>query len=307
MASPPLAVPYEPRARDFTQARPGAFLRAHFRRKAHVRKQKGRVASGEAVTAGDSPPPSLGPMVQVAPTSSIGRAFAHRNRMRARARGEDHGEDGARKAANARPLLPARELRAKVLRAIETNNRRMLNAALRRSVPAKVLSAASHNNTGEPYLVIAARTESTTAGTVSMLIQHGADPDAPDVYDGITPLHMAVMRNRPRIAQVLIEAGCDVNAEDCRGRTPLMLAAFKRSTELQIMLMNAGANRDTADVRGANSKSWSMRGFPQATADPFLDEDDGKLFDHAAHGRRPLSPKVARKSTIRRRRRRQRR
>jgi ankyrin repeat protein len=57
-----------------------------------------------------------------------------------------------------------------------------------------------------------------------LLIQHGADVNAPDV-DKSTPLHLASKGGHVEFAQVLIEYGADVNAEGNYKWTPLHLAS----------------------------------------------------------------------------------
>ena len=56
---------------------------------------------------------------------------------------------------------------------------------------------------------------------IAVLVQAGADPNAPDLNGG-TPLHEAAGSNsNPGIIAALLEAGADLDAPDSRGNTPL--------------------------------------------------------------------------------------
>jgi ankyrin repeat protein len=60
-----------------------------------------------------------------------------------------------------------------------------------------------------------------------------------------TPLHHAAAKNRPKIAQLLIELGADPNTTDASGATPLTTAAQENADEgLVAMLVAAGAKLD---------------------------------------------------------------
>ncbi len=47
---------------------------------------------------------------------------------------------------------------------------------------------------------------------------------------GTTPLHAAAHANQAVIAQLLIDAGADVNAKDMNGKTPLHHTTFHKAT-----------------------------------------------------------------------------
>jgi catechol 2,3-dioxygenase-like lactoylglutathione lyase family enzyme len=57
-----------------------------------------------------------------------------------------------------------------------------------------------------------------------------------------TPLHLAVLKNRPQMVKLLLELGADASAEDSRGYTPLGLATAKTNPAIAATLIAAGAD-----------------------------------------------------------------
>ena len=107
-----------------------------------------------------------------------------------------------------------------------------------------------------------------------LFIDKGTDLNAKN-NDGKTPLDLAVTRNRPAVAKLLIEkgtavfnihtaafagnlekvqsfieAGTDVNAQDETGMTPLLRAVSSEQAEVAKFLVDAGADVNGADKRG---------------------------------------------------------
>ena len=84
---------------------------------------------------------------------------------------------------------------------------------------------------------------------MELLIDAGADVNAQGgspyyAGDGVTgtPLHVAVTRNRPALAESLVEHGADVDALDSAGYTSLERAAGNR--EMMTLLLSHGAEHD---------------------------------------------------------------
>jgi ankyrin repeat protein len=69
------------------------------------------------------------------------------------------------------------------------------------------------------------------------------DPTSRDA-EGDTPLHVILWRNDERGAELLIEAGADVNAIGDMGETPLHVAVRQKNGRLVSALLNAGAKSD---------------------------------------------------------------
>jgi uncharacterized glyoxalase superfamily protein PhnB len=57
-----------------------------------------------------------------------------------------------------------------------------------------------------------------------------------------TPLHLAVLKNRPQMVKLLLELGADASAKDSRGYTPLSLATPKTIEAIVATLIAAGAD-----------------------------------------------------------------
>ena len=50
---------------------------------------------------------------------------------------------------------------------------------------------------------------------------------SPSAAPDLTPLHMAIYKQHPEVARLLIEKGADVNKKDHFGLTPFMLSALR--------------------------------------------------------------------------------
>ncbi|TVP76478.1 MAG: hypothetical protein EA353_12025 [Puniceicoccaceae bacterium] len=71
-------------------------------------------------------------------------------------------------------------------------------------------------------------------------------------HPNLTPLHQAILRQRPEIAALLIEAGADTNQVDQNDRTPLHLAVDRNLAEIARILIERGA-----DLSALDSKGWT--------------------------------------------------
>ncbi len=103
---------------------------------------------------------------------------------------------------------------------------------------------------------------------VRMLLDHGADPKAHEInWIGGTPLHWASERN-PRIVQLLIDAGAEVDARVVRpgsshfGGTPLHWCARQRDdcAEAIEVLLRSGARADLIDAVGKTALEYAVEG-----------------------------------------------
>jgi ankyrin repeat protein len=74
--------------------------------------------------------------------------------------------------------------------------------------------------------------------------------------DHRTPLHFAVLKDRPEMVRLLLEAGADPSVRDDRDRTPLGCATSRTGREVTTLLVAAGA--DPAE-KAAN---WFDRAIP---------------------------------------------
>lgn len=101
-----------------------------------------------------------------------------------------------------------------------------------------------------------------------LLVAHGADLEARDENDR-TPLWHAAFEKGQRsldVAKVLIEAGADVNAADQEGDTPLMKAAQDANVPMTKLLLDAGAKPNLQDEDGHTALVWAVRDYSSRTA-----------------------------------------
>lgn len=69
------------------------------------------------------------------------------------------------------------------------------------------------------------------------------------VYDGATPLGIAISKGDIEVVKKFIEYGVDVN-EKSNGMSPLMVAARYNKVEIIKILLTNGANLNTKDEKG---------------------------------------------------------
>ena len=67
---------------------------------------------------------------------------------------------------------------------------------------------------------------------------------------GYTPLHESVSNGRPKVLQLLLDHGADVNCRANGGYTPLHLAAFTGHTDCVRVLLENSANISETDDYG---------------------------------------------------------
>ena len=101
---------------------------------------------------------------------------------------------------------------------------------------------------GEPPLHTAAAFGSLE--TIRVLLEYGADVNFATPFGSRTPLMAACIHRNYRVAQLLIEAGAEVNALDSQGESPLDLARDSGDAKLVQLLINHGA-RYSQDVGSA--------------------------------------------------------
>ena len=86
-----------------------------------------------------------------------------------------------------------------------------------------------------------------------MLLDAGADMNGED-DDGVKPLHLAVFENNFQTVQLLLRAGADVDARTSRRATPLLVACAQigvTNKGMATFLMEQGANTGLQDETGA--------------------------------------------------------
>jgi len=90
------------------------------------------------------------------------------------------------------------------------------------------------------------------AGTdiIEKIIPFVEELDAKSIDLGLTPLHVAVLKNRIEVIILLLAAGANINALSERDETPLHLAAASGNTEIVKLLLEKGVITDTKDIYG---------------------------------------------------------
>lgn len=101
------------------------------------------------------------------------------------------------------------------------------------------------------------------------LLAQGADLAAQG-QEG-TPLHAAAAAGALEAAQLLLEAGAQVNARDAHGASPLQAAAGGGHLHLMRLLLNAGADQNAADDGGRSAASYALAYRQSAALELLLD------------------------------------
>ena len=91
--------------------------------------------------------------------------------------------------------------------------------------------------------------ENNYSEIIEFLINNGADINSCQSYLKETPLHRICARVKPKIdiAQLLLDRGAKVNAENISGKTPLFYCSFSYSVELLNLLLKYGADINHRD------------------------------------------------------------
>lgn len=102
-----------------------------------------------------------------------------------------------------------------------------------------------------------AATASNTA-VLEAFLDGGASVNAADQGRRYTPLHFAVQKARADIVRVLLAHGADPNAQDVFGNTPLMEAVTSRSggSEIVELLLEAGGDPQIENKHGVSPKHY---------------------------------------------------
>jgi ankyrin repeat protein len=124
--------------------------------------------------------------------------------------------------------------RPSLFRAIKADDPGLVRAALGHGIPV--------NRKRGAVAPIHVAVMSASAEVVQVLIDAGADPDAPGGKDDTPPLSFAASAKRPTIINCLILAGADIERRDCFGRTPLMYAAEAGAKDAAECLLKNGAD-----------------------------------------------------------------
>jgi ankyrin len=99
---------------------------------------------------------------------------------------------------------------------------------------------------------------------VLLLLKHGAAVNS-RTKKGHTPLHLAIRRNRFKLAEILLEHGADAHAEDNDGKTPLHILSERDIKDagdllnLVLLLLKHGAAVNSRSKKGYTPLHLAIR------------------------------------------------
>jgi ankyrin repeat protein len=93
---------------------------------------------------------------------------------------------------------------------------------------------------------------------VLLLLEAGADPNAPSDYDNsLTPLLFALEQRHEKMVPILLAHGADPNRPDTQNRTPYMIADAADESDSKKALLAAGADPRRREVKPLPPASFS--------------------------------------------------
>jgi len=108
---------------------------------------------------------------------------------------------------------------------------------------------------GVPVLCLAARTGNR--GAIRLLIEAGANLDAPAEDRGNSALMDAVAAGHIQIAADLLAAGANANIKSKDGQNALVIAVGKNDRETTRLLLQNGAEADSPDKLGLSARKYA--------------------------------------------------
>ena len=107
-----------------------------------------------------------------------------------------------------------------------------------------------------------------------LLVDNGADVNVAGDFDDDTPLHTAALSGYRNIAELLVESGANLDAQNRDQRTPLHLACYNEELDVPHFLIHRGS-----DVNARDTSDWT----PLHNASHFGYSDLAQLLiDHGA-------------------------
>jgi ankyrin repeat protein len=120
-----------------------------------------------------------------------------------------------------------------------------------------------------------------------LLLSHGANPDIADGGFRNTPLHWALIRSKPDVAAIVIDAGADVTLKGDGGNTPLHWAALSGYNDIVRKLVKRGAKVNVQNSIDETPILWALNEGHRGTADLLKSlgaHYDMRLHEAAKHG-----------------------
>jgi len=119
------------------------------------------------------------------------------------------------------------------------------------SCKSKGESAGASSGVKKPDIDIHTAVVSGNLEAVKQHLQAGTNINEQDPFGGSSPLISAAVFDKPQIAQVLIDAGADLNFQNKDGSTALHTAAFFCRPGIVKMLLDKGADKTIRNKYGA--------------------------------------------------------
>lgn len=119
----------------------------------------------------------------------------------------------------------------------------------------------------KPQLPKVAIHTAVITGNITALKQHivaGTNIDEKDPFGGSSPLISACVFGKTEMAQLLINAGADINFQNNDGSTPLHSAAFFCRSDIVKMLLSKSANKTIKNKYGQTAYELVSGSFASA-------------------------------------------
>lgn len=125
------------------------------------------------------------------------------------------------------------------------------------------------SKTNSPEIDIHSAVISNNVELIRQHIKAGTNLNEKDPYGGSSPLISAAVFGKTEIAQILIEAGADINIQNNEGSTALHSAAFFCRPEIVKMLLDKGVDKTIKNKYGSTAYESVLAPF--AEVKPFYD------------------------------------
>ena len=111
-----------------------------------------------------------------------------------------------------------------------------------------IFACVHRNDARESPLILAAR--AGDAGTIKLLIAHGADPNLADARHGWPPIVHAVHKHQLASVEALLAGGAKIDGATPSGTTALMMAAGYGHSDMVRLLLAHHADTRLKDANG---------------------------------------------------------
>jgi len=114
-------------------------------------------------------------------------------------------------------------------------------------------STSSTKKEGAPEMDLHTAVLSNNPAIVQQHIEAGSDLNVKDPFGGSSPLITAAIFDKKDMAELLLDAGADINFQNNDGSTALISAAFFGRPEIVQLLLERGADKSIKNKYGATA------------------------------------------------------